>query len=313
MRLFLESRRLYVDGGNFNTSAYKAILGYEKCGSSSLFSWYGIPEGCDTVFFPGCSLPGTRPQVTLRMFQDLRKSIPTLGIVLDCCTKPSHDLGRRKYFASLFGEMVAYLRCQGVKKVLVACPSCFKIFQQYGEGISVSTVYEYLVANSFEVHPKNWDWQVSVHDPCVLREETSIHLAVRGLLHGLGLQVKEMQHSGRNTICCGAGGMVGYVNPGLVGEWSAMRKQETAGLLVITYCAGCTGHLNQFVPTIHIADLLYRSEAVKKGVVQGARAPFTYLNRLMLKRRLKNEVIAKTSRVRRLARSLDGSVYQGMV
>jgi ferredoxin len=94
-RLFLEIRRQYVGSGHFHESAYQAILGYEKRGTSSLFSWYGLPEGCDTVFFPGCSLPGTRPQVTLRMFRALQKTVPSLGIVLDCCTKPSHDQARQ--------------------------------------------------------------------------------------------------------------------------------------------------------------------------------------------------------------------------
>jgi Fe-S oxidoreductase len=300
MRLFLESRRLYVDGGNFKASAYKAILGYEKCGTSSLFSWYGIPEGCDTVFFPGCSLSGTRPEVTLRMFRDLRKNIPTLGVVLECCTKPSHDLGRRRYFESVFGKMAAYLNCRGIKKVLVACPSCFKIFHQYGNGISVSTAYEYLDANSHVGQSPTWDRQVSVHDPCALRDETSVHEAVRSLLHSFGLKVTEMQHSGRHTICCGEGGMVGFAKPGLAREWSAIRKQEAADIQVVTYCAGCTGFLNQVTPVIHIGDLIYRPEAVKNGNVLAARAPFTYLNRLILKLRFKNEITPKTGGIRRL-------------
>ncbi|MBU1566382.1 MAG: (Fe-S)-binding protein [Proteobacteria bacterium] len=296
-RIFIESRRLFVDGGNFTASAYKAILGYEKCGISSLYSWYGIPEGCDTVFFPGCSLSGTRPEVVFRMFRDLRKNIPTLGVVLDCCTKPSHDLGRQKYFESVFGKMAAFLSCQGIKKVVVACPSCFKIFQQYGNSISVSTLYEHLDVSNHDGQPRNWDWEVSVHDPCAVRDETSVHQAVRGLLHGLGLKVTEMQYSGRHTICCGQGGMVGFVKPRLARAWSAIRRQESEGIPMVTYCAGCTGFLSQVMPVIHIADLIYRPEAVKNGNVLAARAPFTYLNRLMLKLRFKNEITPKTGRI----------------
>lgn len=302
LHIFMESRRLYVDGGNFDATAYKAILGYEKCGSSSWFSWYGIPEQCDTVFFPGCSLPGTRPETTFRMFQDLRKRISTLGVVLDCCTKPSHDLGRQKYFESVFAEMVTYLRCRGVRKILVACPNCFKIFKQYGNGITVHTVYDYLLANGHEGADLNWDREVSVHDPCALRDESHVHQAVRGLLHGLGLKVTEMEHSGHRTICCGEGGMVGFVDAGLAGTWSAIRRQETCGLPMITYCAGCTRLLSRVAPTIHIADLLYRPEAVKDGNFQGARAPFTYLNRLLIKRRLKRDLAIRGCRVGRPAR-----------
>jgi Fe-S oxidoreductase len=302
-RLFLELRRQYVEAGHFDESAYGSVLGYEKRGTSPLFSWYGLPEGCDTVFFPGCSLSGTRPQVTLRLFRDLQKVVPGLGIVLDCCTKPSHDLGREAHFDSVFGEMIGYLSGQGVKKVLVACPNCFKIFQHHGNGISVRTVYEFIHANGCTAPSRNGGREVSVHDPCALRNETTVHQAVRGLLSDMGLKITEMKHRGRRTVCCGEGGMVGFVKPEFAKAWGAMRQREAVGRPIVAYCAGCTGFLNQVAPTIHIADLLYRPEAALNGNLKVARAPFTYLNRILLKRRLKKELKPKTSRVRRMDRT----------
>jgi Fe-S oxidoreductase len=302
-RLFLEIRRQYVAGGHFDKSAYKAILSYEKRGTSPLFSWYGLPEGCDTVFFPGCSLPGTRPQVTLRMFKDLKKVVPALGIVLDCCTKPSHDLGRQAHFESVFGEMAGYLSAQGVKNVLTACPNCFKIFQYHGNGFTVQMAYEFINVNGFKAGSQNGGGEVSVHDPCALRNESSVHQAVRSLLAGMGLTVKEMKHRGRHTVCCGEGGMVGFVKPEFAKGWTSIRERETADRPMVAYCAGCTGFLNRVAPTIHVADLLYRPGAALNGHLQVARAPFTYLNRLLLKRQLKKELKPETSRVRRLGRS----------
>lgn len=299
-RLFLQIRRKHVDGGHFNESAYGAILGYEKRGTSPLFSWYGLPEGCDTVFFPGCTLPGTRPEVTRSMFHDLQKAIPALGIVLDCCTKPSHDLGRSAHFESVFGEMAGYLSSQGVTRVLVTCPNCFKIFKHHSNGIAVRTVYEFIHANGFKTQSKNGVREVSVHDPCALRNEVSVHKAVRNLLSGLGFTVKEMKHRGRRTVCCGEGGMVNFVKPEFARAWGALRKREAAGRPMVAYCAGCTGFLNRVSQTTHIADLLYRPEAALNGDLKAARAPFTYLNRILLKRRLRKELNPKTSRVRRL-------------
>ncbi len=302
-RLFLEIRHLYVDQGHFDKSAYGAILGYEKRGTSPLFSWYGLPDGCDTVFFPGCTLPGTRPEVTRRMFRDLQKVLPALGIVLDCCTKPSHDLGRQAHFNSVFGEMTGYLSRQGVKQVLVACPNCFKIFKHHGNGIDVQTVYEFIHANGFKTESKNGGRDVSVHDACALRDEVPVHKAIRSLLSGMGLTVTEMKHRGRRTVCCGEGGMVGFVKPEFAKRWAAIREHETADRPMVAYCAGCTGFLNRVAPTVHIADLLYRPEASLSGNLKVARAPFTYLNRILLKRRLKKELSPKTSRVRRLDRA----------
>ena len=302
-RFFLEVRRRFVNGGHFDATAYRAILGYEKRGTSAILSWYGLPAGCDTVFFPGCSLPGTRPEVTLRMFRHLQQTIPTLGIVLDCCTKPSHDLGRRAHFESVFGEMTVYLSAQGIKTVLVACPNCFKIFRHHGNGIAVKTVYEVIHAAGGVSGTRNGGREVSVHDPCALRNEPPVQRAVRGLLSSMGLTVAEMKHRGRHTVCCGEGGMVGFVKPELAKEWSAIRGRESGGRPLVAYCAGCTEFLSRVAPTIHIADLLYRPEAALNGNLKVARAPFTYLNRLILKQRLKKELGPKTSRVRRLDRA----------
>ncbi len=302
-RLFLEIRRQYVDSGHFDESLYRAILRYEKLGTSSLFSWYGLPEGCDTVFFPGCSLPGTRPETTLRMFQDLQRAIPALGIVLDCCSKPSHDLGRQAYFESVFGEMAGYLSAQGVKHVLVACPNCFNIFRYHGHRVSVRMVYEFIHANGFKAAYRNGGGEVSVHDPCALRNEVLVHEAVRGLLFGMGLTVTEMKHCGSRTVCCGEGGMVGYVKPEFAKGWTALRSQESSGWQLVAYCAGCTSFLGDVAPTMNIADLLYQPEAALKGKLNVARTPTTYVNRLLFKRRLKKELNPQTSRVRRLGRA----------
>jgi Fe-S oxidoreductase len=296
--LFLEVRRLFVAGGNFDAPRYRTILGYEKRGTSALFSWYGLPRGCDTVFFPGCNLPGTRPQVTLRMFRHLQKIIPTLGIVLDCCTKPSYDLGRQAYFESMFGEMTAYLSGRGIKTVLAACPSCFSVFQHHGNGIRVRSVYEIIHESGGIKGVYTGGRQVAVHDPCSMRNETNVHQAIRSLLNDMGLAVAEMKHSRKLAVCCGEGGMVQYAKPEFAGNWSVIRARECGARQVVAYCGGCITYLNRAVPSIHIADLLYRPAAGPNPNPKIARAPFTYVNRLLLKHRLKKELKPQTSRVR---------------
>ncbi len=291
-RLFLEIRRRCVEDGHFDPSPYRTILRYEKIGVSPFFSWYGLPEGCDTVFFPGCTLPGTRPAVTLKMYRQLQEAIPALGIVLDCCAKPSHDLGRTD-FHSLFIEMNDYLAGQGVRSVLTACPGCTKMFRQYGQGFAVRTVYEILHENFSCTAQEKVGIAVGVHDPCALREDISTHQAVRGLLSGLGYTLVEMEHRQQQTLCCGEGGTVGAVNPALARAWATKRGRQAVGDKMITYCAGCVGYLNRVFPTVHIADLLYRPEAARKGKLKIARAPLTYWNRICLKRRMKKEIRAR--------------------
>ena len=127
-RMFLEMRREAVKRDDTVLTKHGRILNYEKRGTSKRYSYYALPENCDTVLFPGCTLPGTRPDKVISLFEHLQTNIPSLGMVLDCCTKPSHDLGRNKYFQVMFEEMKQYLLSCGVKHVLVACPNCFKVF-----------------------------------------------------------------------------------------------------------------------------------------------------------------------------------------
>ncbi len=288
-RLFLDLRRAFVASGQFNQSTYRTILNYENLGRSRLFSGQAIPSGCDTVFFPGCNLPGSRMKTTLCLFENLQRSIPRLGIVLNCCSKPSHDLGRQDHFVTTFGELRQALQMQGVQRVLVACPNCYKIFQQYGEGLAVQTVYEVLkVEKAPESLAKSWN-VVSIHDPCAMRETGDVQQSVRRLVTGLGLEQIEMKHRGRRTLCCGEGGTVNAVRPSFAKNWANLRAKESCGRILVTYCAGCCGFLERIVPTVHIADLLFVPERIASGKKSATRAPFTYLQRLRLKRRLQKE------------------------
>jgi len=294
--LFLEVRRRCAADGNLDESLYRTILGYEKKGYSPFFSWYGLPEGCDTIFFPGCALPGTRPAVTADLFRRIREIIPSVGLVLDCCTKPSHDLGRTQHFQALFGEMHAYLTEQGIRNVVTACPNCTKIFRQYGLGMNVRTVYDLLHTGSMVNAAPVRGNTVTVHDPCPLRDDPSTHKAVRAMLTDMGYTVAEMRHRGKRTLCCGEGGTVGAVNRELAGQWAALRRSEAGRRQIVTYCAGCTGYLNRVAPTVHIADLLYRSGS--GGNIKVARAPLTYWNRLRLKRAMRREIRPAVQRTR---------------
>ncbi len=295
--LFLDIRQCCVENQIFDKAAYKVILGYEKRGTSPLFSWYGLPKECDTVFFPGCSLPGTRPAVTMALFQQLQKSIPSLGMVLDCCTKPSHDLGRKTYFNGMFKEMKEFLASNGIRHILTACPNCTKVFRLYGQGFTVQTVYEVLQKETFP-SLSGPGKTFSLHDPCAVRKDALTHQAIRNLLTDMGHTVAEMKHRGNRTLCCGEGGTVAAVNPNFARTWAKLRGQEAKGNPILTYCAGCAGFLNRVTPTFHIVDLLYDTEAVLGGNPKVARAPITYWNRLRLKQQVKRLIQPAVQRTR---------------
>ena len=295
--LFFLARKDAVDRERADLSRYKTLLSYERKGNSPLFSWYGLPRGCDTVFFPGCTLPGTRPETTWKLFRHLQKAHPSLGIVLDCCNKISHDLGRLDYFDSMFTEMKNFLQGNAIKMVWVACPNCYKVFKSYGHGLEVKTVYEIMELKGLPSDAVG-SGEFSVHDPCPLRQESGVQDVVRSLVSRIGLTESKMRHSRSRTLCCGEGGSVGCLRPEFANAWGQKRQKTAQGRTLITYCAGCAGFLNRKTPTLHLADLIFDTQQSLNGGPRVARAPFTYLHRLRLKHRFKKCLAPAVQRIR---------------
>jgi Fe-S oxidoreductase len=295
--MFLEMRRQTFAMGKGNYPEHARILAYEKRGTSKRYSYYAFPQGCYTIFFPGCALSGTRSNKVMKLYNHLQQTIFSLGIVLDCCTKPSHDLGRKEYFYSMFGEMKHFLVENGIRKVIVTCPSCYQIFSQYGSELSVVTAYEFMSANGLpETGLISED--VTIHDSCATRFIQSIQSSVRDILKKKGLITSAMDHSEQKTLCCGEGGAVGFLAANLAKRWGLLRKKEAAGRRVITYCVGCSEFIGPLTPTSHILDILFEPEASMAGTVKVSKSPFTYLNRLKLKKQLKKRIPASIIRER---------------
>jgi len=285
--LFRAMRCEAVDRGLGDYPEHKPLVNYERLGTSRRFSLYRLPRGCTTVFFPGCSLSGTRPEGVNKIFARLRQLDPAIGIVFDCCSKPSLSLGREQQAHAMFEEMNNWLVQQGVQEVLVACPNCQMTFISMSRGLKIRTVWEVLAESGAQFQKVSGT--VTVHDPCAIRNGEPVHQAVRTLLKRQGLTVEEMPHSGRNTICCGQGGAVGLLNPELAATWWELRKREAAGRRIITYCAGCAQALGGHTPTNHLADVLFDPDETMVGKKKGTGPPFTYLNRLRLKRAFKRQ------------------------
>ena len=304
--MFISMRREYVARGYESVASGCIYLGYERRGTSPHLSYYALPKGCDTVFFPGCTLPGTRPAATLDLYRHMRETIPALGMVLDCCTKPSHDLGRAAYFGDMFGDMKDFLVQSGVRRVIVACPNCHKIFSRYGAPLAVTTLYEILLSLPLKPVLPAGERIVTIHDPCVFRFDRNIQAAARELLVRGGWEIQEMPHHGERTLCCGQGASVGCVAPDHADAWRRLRLREAAGRPIVTYCSGCAGWLGDGGQSYHILDLVsgagitsqarHRVPWVRQRRFPGF--PLTCFHRIRLKQRVKREVDAAVSRER---------------
>ncbi|MBU0945245.1 MAG: (Fe-S)-binding protein [Proteobacteria bacterium] len=286
--MILAMRRELVARGEGDLRQHRTLRAYEKRGTSSLFSWFYLPENCKTIFFPGCALPGSRPHVFTSLFQLLQELLPDLGLVFDCCTNPSHDLGNEAHFKKTFGELCDILLRHSVQKVLVACPSCYRLFEEHGAGLRVGMIYEELgqAGRIFRQERR----QVTVHDPCGVRFSGKVQDSVREILRQSGLEVREMAHSRATSFCCGEGGAAGFLRPDFSRVWTDKRVAEASAMQVVSYCAGCTSSRDRRAGSAHLLELLLNPESALEGGAKVSKAPFTYWNRYRLKKRLQRQL-----------------------
>lgn len=292
--MFLSMRRQLVTDGRGNLRQHKTIRAYEKRGSSPLFSWYYFPTNCETIFFPGCAFPGNYASTLTSLFSILQKMVPGIGLVFDCCTKPSHDLGDQEHFQTMFNELCQILQHYGVKKVLVTCPNCYRIFSKYGQIFEVETVYE-LLARSDDAIDRHQIQEITVHDPCGVRNVESVQESVRTLLGQQGFTIVEMKHNCKQSFCCGEGGAAGFVRSDFAKKWTTKRVNEAGDTAIVSYCAGCTHFLGNSTETFHILDLLLAPKASLQKKRWISKTYFIYWNRYCLKKKFIQQLPPGTS------------------
>jgi Fe-S oxidoreductase len=278
--MFLAMRQEAVSRSLVDLKLYSPWLNYEKTGGSFFFRRDFIPDGCKTVFFPGCSLPGSRPAAVMALFSKLRQLEPDSGLVLDCCGKISHDLGMTDRFNSIFSKLTDRLKKEGVKRILTSCPGCSKILQKYAEGFEIGSIYELLSNTSSITVPEASGRVVAIHDPCTARFDFTQQRAVRRLVSSSGYAIEELPSNTRTTRCCGQGGMVEAILPGTVRQESEQIASEVAGKHLVTSCGACCDTLSGVTKTLHVADLLTGNVNFESKPLSSVRR---WINRLKLR------------------------------
>ncbi|MFZ3047624.1 MAG: (Fe-S)-binding protein, partial [Desulfatirhabdiaceae bacterium] len=145
--------------------------------------------------------------------------------------------------------------------LIIACPDCYRTIKRSNPDFKIKSLYEVIVENGLPdgvraLAPKTF----SLHDSCTVRDETTFLDNVRILIKEMGYQLEEMEYSSDKTRCCGAGGMIPFVNIELFKKLSKQRAAE-AKHDVMTYCASCRDTFaSTGKPAIHILELMFNPE-----------------------------------------------------
>ncbi len=292
----IRSEYIKDNDGRSPMKGHRAIEVHQYLGFSKMFNTTNAaPNQKKTkyVFFPGCSLPSYNPSAVGNVLEHLNDKLGgEVGSVLKCCGKPPKALGQDELFKERFKSVQDELDKVECETVIVACQSCYGIFDTYAKQ-NVISLWELLpkigLPESQIKIGENSDVKFNIHDSCSIRKMTNIHDGIRWIMNELGYNVEELENSREKTRCCGFGGMIVPAVPGVAKRVMERRAHETTTGHMVTYCAACRESMeNGGTDAQHILDLVFGDTYMNKHVAKRNQGPVEqWMNRYKAKRKLK--------------------------
>jgi Fe-S oxidoreductase len=172
-----------------------------------------------------------------------------------CCGEPLVALGLMDEAAESAEKAVEALRSavtSGVTRIVTSCAGCYNTFthsypETLGkaiEGVEIMHLAQYLGQISDKKLELEEPLTITYHDPCSLGRHAGVYDAPREVLQSIeGLELKEMDPSREETMCCGGGGGVWSVNRKLAMEMASNKLEKSMRGLeadaIVTSCPMC--------------------------------------------------------------------------
>jgi Fe-S oxidoreductase len=182
-------------------------------------------------------------------------SFAVLGQEESCTGDPARRMGNDYVFQILASGNVETLNRYGMDKrtIVTACPHCFNtIGNEYGQlGGSYSVLHHSVFLQQLLADGRLRIGEdgaavagsVTFHDSCYMARYNGVVAAPRDVLGAVpGLELREMEKSGKNTFCCGAGGGRMWMEETRGTRINAERTRqalETGASTVATSCPFC--------------------------------------------------------------------------
>ena len=259
------------------------------------------------AFFPGCQLSGSSPQYVEKAYDFLRDSLGSstrkgafrdsgVGLMLRCCGAPADWAGNKQAFEASRQEFLAEYENLGRPKLVLACSSCYQVFQKHYPDVEIVSFWEIFD----QLGPQDLAYErvfrapVAIHDPCSTRYESGIQDAVRNILAKMGCEVQELPLSREKTECCSYGGLMWLANKP-VAEQAVQRRINESPQDYITYCAMCRDFFTRRGKrSLHLFDYIYGTSGTDLALASAVGFSQRHENRARLKEKLLKERWSET-------------------
>ncbi|MGI5900942.1 MAG: pyridine nucleotide-disulfide oxidoreductase/dicluster-binding protein [Desulfitobacteriia bacterium] len=216
-------------------------------------------ESSKYVFFPGCQLGASDPAYVEKSYEYLLEKCPETGLILGCCGVPAEWAGDELLTKETIDRIRVTWESMGKPVMILACPTCEKMFSKYLPEIEKITIYDFIDEKGLPLEKVDYisGSKVSIFDPCTSRYSPDLQKSIRNLVEKAGLQNIELPSAGKKAQCCGYGGHIYSANPSLA-QNIASRRVALGEHPYITYCTNCRDiFADTGKPCRHILDVLF--------------------------------------------------------
>jgi glutamate synthase (NADPH/NADH) small chain len=220
-------------------------------------------ENLNYVFFPGCQLGASEPDLVKVIYNDLNKKLnDEVGIILGCCGVIGKWSGNSKKFKEQIELIQNTLKDLNNPTLITACPTCYKIFTEDLNDVEIKMIYDYINDEDLELIV-NYE-EIAIDDPCTVRYDFKMQDRIRNIAKKLGFKVEELDYNRDKTTCCGYGGLTCFSNQELK-ENIVLSRINQSKLNYLTYCINCRdSYLSQNKQAKHILQLIYNFDGKNK-------------------------------------------------
>lgn len=230
--------------------------------------------GCTASFDPEMQSVAVQ---SARLLQEAGVEFSILGDEEPCCSGKLRRMGDPE-FGSEADKRIRLFEEKGITDIVVSCAGCFKgLHSDYASRwpgakkvLHLTQFIDQLIQDGRLSPQQEVPLTVTYHDPCHLGRHNQIYDPPRRVLQSIpGLKLVEMPRHRAFSSCCGMGGGLKLVSPGIQHSMAGARIREaetTGATAVVTPCQTCYMGLQYGVEetssalkVFHLNEMLIRS------------------------------------------------------